>query len=81
MHGKALWKMFRSPDEKVKPVDSTKPTREEVLDAFTRAVEALPDRESRKDPIIEPHYKIVSVVHKLVASGAIEVWIAANLVA
>lgn len=40
-----------------------------VIDAFVRAIDSCPDkRDSRhpdKDPILEPHYKLVSVVHKL----------------
>lgn len=46
-----------------------------VIDAFIRAIEACPEkRDSRhpdKDPILEPHYKLVSVVHKLVRSRRI----------
>ena len=42
----------------------------EVLDAFGKAIECVPERrDSRhpdKDPILEPHYKLVSIVHKLV---------------
>ena len=41
-----------------------------AIDAFIRAVEACPERrDSRhpdKEPILEPHYKLLSVVHKLV---------------
>lgn len=48
-----------------------------VIDAFVRAIEACPEkRDSRhpdKDPILEPHYKLASVVHKLVRSRRIPV--------
>ena len=44
----------------------------EVLDAFKRAVEAVPDRRD-KDPILEPHYKLLSVVYKLVNKDSIDV--------
>ncbi len=48
-----------------------------VIDTFIRAIESCPDkRDSRhpdKDPILEPHYKLVSVVHKLRISRRISV--------
>ena len=48
----------------------------EMIDAFTKAVECVPEkRDSRhpeKDPILEPHYKLVSTIHKLVKDGALE---------
>lgn len=48
-----------------------------VIDAFVRAIETCPKkRDSRhpdKDPILEPHYKLVSIVHKLVRSKRIVV--------
>jgi hypothetical protein len=43
-----------------------------VINSFSRAVETLPNRDSRKDPILEPHYKLVSIVHKLVSKGVIQ---------
>ena len=49
-----------------------------VLDALIQAIEAIPgkrdSRHSDKDPILEPHYKLVTVVHKLVRSGDLKVW-------
>ena len=46
-----------------------------AIDAFIRAIEACPEkRDNRhpdKDPILEPHYKLLSVVHKLVRSKRI----------
>jgi hypothetical protein len=40
---------------------------EDVLDAFRDAIAALPQRrDSRADPIFEPHFKLLSVVHRLV---------------
>ncbi|KAI4166349.1 MAG: hypothetical protein LQ342_000239 [Letrouitia transgressa] len=71
MLGKCLWKMFKSNDQlrghnrciELAP----------VLDTFKRALETLQERRenrhSEKDPILEPHYKIVAVIHKLVQSG------------
>ena len=40
---------------------------DEVLDAFTAAVETSPERKDRSsDYVLEPHFKLVSIVHKLV---------------
>lgn len=46
----------------------------DVLDAFHDAITSLPKRkDSRADPIFEPHFKLVSVVHKLVLRGDLTV--------
>jgi hypothetical protein len=43
---------------------------QEVLDALFDAINALPQRrDSRSDPIFEPHFKLFSFVHKLVLRG------------
>ncbi len=63
MLGKCLWKMLTNPE----PESSRRVLVEEVLDAFSDAIENLPGRkDNRADPILEPHFKLVSVVHKLV---------------
>ncbi|KAI9831553.1 MAG: hypothetical protein M1819_004783 [Sarea resinae] len=66
MLGKSLWKMYQKND------DETIRTRRtvdvyEVINAFLAAIDTLPiRRDSRQDRIFEPHYKIVSIVNKLV---------------
>lgn len=61
--GKCLWKMLTNPD----PCSRRRVLVEEVLDAFSEAVENLPERkDNRTDHILEPHFKLVSIVHKLV---------------
>ena len=69
MLGKCLWKLFRC--SKSSSVDCLQP-----LDAFIRAIECAPEkRDSRhpdRDPILEPHYKLVSIVHKLVHGGHLQ---------
>lgn len=46
----------------------------DVLDAFHDAISSLPKRkDSRADPIFEPHFKLVSIVHKLVLRGDLTV--------
>jgi tetratricopeptide (TPR) repeat protein len=63
MLGKCLWKMLTKSD----PNGRRRVDVEEVLDAFTEAIESLPERkDSRVEQILEPHFKLVSVVHKLV---------------
>jgi hypothetical protein len=74
MLGKCLWKMWtRSHDELSEP--SRRPMYEEALESFSRAIKKLPGRDSRKEPILEPHYKLVSVVHKLVIAETLEVFL------
>ena len=63
MLGKCRWKLFNH-------VGLHTLGYKDVLDAFTKAIECVPEkRDNRhpdKDPILEPHYKLVSIVHKLV---------------
>jgi hypothetical protein len=63
IRGKCLWKMFCSPENAYR---RRRVTAEEVLEAFTWAIEVLPKKEKSNDPILEPHFKLVSVVHKMV---------------
>lgn len=70
MLGKCLWKMHNCSEE-VRD-RARKISYIEALDAFTRAIELLPERRDSRHPekqlTLEPHYKLVSVVHKLVQS-------------
>ncbi|KAL8740174.1 MAG: hypothetical protein Q9190_007096, partial [Brigantiaea leucoxantha] len=68
--GKCLWKMFYC-RESIR--GAHEPIRfESALDAFKKALETLPERKDNrhadKEPTLEPHYKVVSVTHKLVQS-------------
>lgn len=73
--GKVLWKMWDYCDRM--PGYSEGFHYKLPIDAIIQAIKACPDkRDSRhpeKDPILEPHYKLVSVVHKLVRRGSISV--------
>ena len=75
MLGKFLWKMYNC-NEDIRG-KAQRISYQEVLNALTRAIELLPEkRDSRhpeKDPTLEPHYKLVSVVHKLVQSRRFKV--------
>lgn len=59
--------------------DSMRTTRrkvemQDVIDALLDSIAALPQRkDSRADPIFEPHFKLLSVVHKLVIRGSMTV--------
>ncbi|KAF2398501.1 hypothetical protein EJ06DRAFT_497229 [Trichodelitschia bisporula] len=64
MLGKCLWKMYTADDDTRSREEP--PNLEELLSPFIRAIETLPRRDSRKEPILEPHYKLVSIIHKLV---------------
>lgn len=47
---------------------------QDVLGALHDAIASLPQRkDSRSDPIFEPHFKVLSVVHKLVQKGDMSV--------
>ena len=73
MKGKCLWRMFNHPAD-AELSEENVVSLKEVIQAFVRAIEMVPPRRSEKqDPIIEPHYKLVSVVHKLVRAGHLEV--------
>ena len=75
MLGKVLWKMHNC--DKTVLGNADRIGYQVVVDAFVRAIESCPDkRDSRhpdKDLILEPHYKLVSVVHKLRLSRRISV--------
>ena len=67
--GKCLWKMLQfemaNPDHLTKAARRT--TKDDVLSAFTMAIEVLPVKsEKSSDYILEPHFKIVSIVYKMV---------------
>ena len=72
MLGKCLWKMHTSPERlrgKAAYIDA-----DEAIAPVVHAIESLPSRDNRhpeKDPILEPHYKLMSITHKLVRRGEI----------
>ncbi|KAF7586614.1 Histone transcription regulator 3 [Aspergillus hancockii] len=68
MLSKCLWKMF-SCDDSVRGM-SKRVSLDEILDSLLDSIDALPQKkDSRSDPIFEPHYKLVAIVHKLVHRG------------
>lgn len=73
MLSKCLWKMYQKPLEELGQKDKkARPTVQAVVAALEKAVEVvslLPKPRHGQDPILEPHYKIVSVLLKLVTRG------------
>ncbi|KAI5302986.1 Histone transcription regulator 3 [Ascosphaera pollenicola] len=54
----------------LEPEHRKRPQINTVLDAFVDTIRSLPRRrDNRSEPILEPHYKLASVVHKLVVRG------------
>lgn len=72
MYSKCLWKMFCY--NGIEPEHRKHLDVNTVLDAFADTIRSLPrKRDSRSEPILEPHYKLASVVHKLVTRGHLTV--------
>lgn len=72
MLAKCYWKMHKTPAEMLDSKDiKSRIDTQVVIDALKKAVEVASNaRKSRhSEPILEPHYKIVSVLHKMVRSG------------
>lgn len=47
---------------------------DDMLDSLLDAIDALPQKkDSRAEPIFEPHFKLVSIVYKLVHKGILTV--------
>jgi hypothetical protein len=81
MRGKCLWKAYyKISDEWAASEGVTKPPLQSILDAFVKSIDCAPrPKDSRQDPILEPHYKLVSIVHKLVTKGDMEPQAGADL--
>lgn len=64
-------------DERAK---RTRPSMGSVINSFVKAIETVPKpKDSRSEPILEPHYKLMSIAHKLVMLGDLEDQAAADL--
>ncbi|KAF2016295.1 transcriptional corepressor of histone-like protein genes [Aaosphaeria arxii CBS 175.79] len=74
MLAKCLWKMYThntkaaaqaAQDGQVFTSPSG-PTWEQAVEALVNAIESLPEKRERgREPILEPHYKLASIAHKL----------------
>lgn len=57
-----------------------RPTIEAIINAFLNAIKTAPkQKDPRQEQILEPHYKLVSIVHKLVTHNHMEIQAAADL--
>jgi hypothetical protein len=81
MQGKCLWKAYyKVSDDWAGAERVIKPSVQSVLSAFVKAIDTVPrPKDSRQEPILEPHYKLVSVVHKLVMKGDMQPQAGADL--
>jgi hypothetical protein len=74
---KCLWKMYcanaASAQQGIPPLAKGGPTWEDVVDAIVNAIETLPEKKAGgSQPVLEPHYKLVSIAHKLYQRRAID---------
>ncbi|KAL9108276.1 MAG: hypothetical protein Q9227_006873 [Pyrenula ochraceoflavens] len=73
LSGKCLWKMYTDTRSATFPPLKSKPSVDDVLNTLVETISKLPERrDSRAEPILEPHFKLVSIVHKLVRGGIID---------
>lgn len=71
MLSKCLWKMFTRKDS---AGNDRRVELDDLLDSLIEAIDTLPQRkDSRSEPIFEPHSKLVSIVHKLIRRGDLSV--------
>ncbi len=72
MLAKCLWKMYSCGDSIAE--NHRRPDYQEILDACVQAIDTLPERkDNRQEAILEPHYKLVAIVHKLVKRRKLQV--------
>lgn len=65
---KCLWKMFQAPEN---VHDRHRVTAEHVIGALVDAIEALPRANKTSEIILEPHIRLVSLMHKMVRLQAL----------
>ncbi|KAF2445027.1 hypothetical protein P171DRAFT_387720 [Karstenula rhodostoma CBS 690.94] len=82
MLAKSLWKMHCANVDEIRraaaagrlPTSRNGPSWEEVIKAIVNAINTLPEKKERgREPVLEPHYKLVSVTHKLVQRKTIDI--------
>lgn len=79
MLGKCQWKMYCKAPEDDRD-RANRPPMWSALNCFLKAIETVPkQRDSRSEPTLEPHYKLVSTVHKLVMMKDMEMQEGADL--
>ncbi|KAG6007694.1 hypothetical protein E4U21_005655 [Claviceps maximensis] len=74
MLGKCYWKMYQTPEDRLDGTDKkARVTMQKLLDILKKSIQISHSARKSKnsDPILEPHYKMVSILHKLVMRGDI----------
>ncbi|CAK7225133.1 Histone transcription regulator 3 [Sporothrix curviconia] len=83
MLAKCLWKMYQQPvDALHRRERASHPSVDDIVRSLEKAIEVvslLPKPRHGQDPVLEPHYKIVSVVDKLVRRGNMHAQAAADI--
>ncbi|KAL8780452.1 MAG: hypothetical protein Q9213_006464 [Squamulea squamosa] len=81
MLGKCLWKMYKC--REMNTSGDHRADFEPALAAFKTAIETLLERRdnkhAEKEPVLEPHYKLASTVHKLVFAEKLQAEIACQI--
>nr|OQO26575.1 hypothetical protein B0A51_06766 [Rachicladosporium sp. CCFEE 5018] len=77
MLAKVMWKMLTASEVDRQLHTAPPPSPQAVLNALTRAIELVPGKRDSRDtkfqPILEPHYKLVSIVHKMLSMNMIDI--------
>ncbi|KAK5996739.1 Histone transcription regulator 3-like protein [Cladobotryum mycophilum] len=82
MLAKCYWKMYQTPVGQLDETDAkSRVNVKTILDTLQKSIKvAHIARKSRhSDPILEPHYKIITILHKLVTRGDMQAKEAATL--
>ncbi|KAK6432096.1 Histone transcription regulator 3 [Oleoguttula sp. CCFEE 5521] len=74
---KVMWKMLTASEGDRQLRTAPPPSPQAVLNALNRAIELVPGKRDSRDtkfqPILEPHYKLVSIVHKMLLMNTIDI--------
>lgn len=84
MLGKCYWKMYQTPEDDLDRTDKkARITLSRLLAILKKSIEVSQSARKTKnsEPILEPHYKLASILHKLVTRGDIPAADAASILA
>ncbi|CAK7202057.1 Histone transcription regulator 3 [Sporothrix eucalyptigena] len=83
MLSKCLWKMYQKPVGDLHPRErASHPSVDDIVRSLEKAIEVvslLPKPRHGQDPVLEPHYKVVSIIDKLVRRGDMHAQAAADI--
>ncbi|OAA65599.1 histone protein transcriptional corepressor [Niveomyces insectorum RCEF 264] len=83
MFSKCCWKMYQKPVDQLSDRERrSHPTMDDVIESLEKSIQVvslLPKPRHGQDPVLEPHYKMVSIVDKLVRRGDMHAQAAADL--